>query len=746
MKNVSFLSRKSGLLLLLFIFISSCLSGQNPWPLTGKKGQLHVTVFKPVTENFQNNDLAFRAAIAMTQNNQDPVFGSIWGNAKTGTTGSANRVTLSYVNVSDVRFPDGITENQKRELIQLIQQTFSDRRPELSMSEIRSDLDQAEKENQFSSSINHNPPKIIYTQEYALLVTVDGEPIVQNTSTMGIDAVVNTPFLILKYQNNYYLSNGQLWYRASNPTGNYIPERNPPSAVKTLAQSLKTNEEAVAENRDNTYPKIIVSTVPAELIQTEGEAVFSAIQGTDLLYVSNTEEQILFDIRSQSYYVLLSGRWYTSKNLTGGWSYVDPQNLPTDFARIPEGSDKDVVLANIPGTSASHEAVRDALVPHTAVVNRNTATTTTEVTYDGEPVFETIEGTDIRLATNSSGTVLYENNRYYLVDNGIWFVSSSPKGPWTVSDSRPQQVTDIPPSSPAYNVKYVNIYHSTPEIVYVGYTSGYVSNYIVGPTIVYGTGYRYHPWRGNYYYPRPCTWGFGMYYNPWYGWCMNIGYGIGGYGWFGFYSPWFYPHWGYHAHPGWGWWGPPVYRPPYGTPYNHYYGHRPASNRPIRYGNNNIVTRKSAEAQQINNNNIYNQNRKGVAPLKGYVAPGKSSSAGENLNYSKRARPQEISKEVSRPVNKIQNPSRLPEATTPANNQTIKRDTPRRSGNRETVSPGNRLPNATRQNNQNLQNQNRRSSQPANTNRNTNNRLSSPTPQGNNPPGNIQRRSSRSTR
>jgi hypothetical protein len=77
-------------------------------------------------------------------------------------------------------------------------------------------------------------------------------------------------------------------------------------------------------------------------------------------------------------------------------------------------------------------------------------------------------------------------------------------------------VDDIPPSCPVYNVRYVYVYDTTPDVVYMGYLPGYVGCYPYYGTVVYGTGYRYKPWRGrHHYYPRPTTWGFHPRYNPW---------------------------------------------------------------------------------------------------------------------------------------------------------------------------------------------------------------------------------------
>ena len=85
---------------------------------------------------------------------------------------------------------------------------------------------------------------------------------------------------------------------------------------------------------------------------------------------------------------------------------------------------------------------------------------------------------------------------YYAVDNGVWFTSAKATGPWAVADSIPKdEIAKIPPSSPVYNTTYVNVYESTPEVVYTGYTPGYLWSYPYYGVPVYGT----------HQYTRPST-------------------------------------------------------------------------------------------------------------------------------------------------------------------------------------------------------------------------------------------------
>lgn len=255
---------------------------------------------------------------------------------------------------------------------------------------------------------------------------------------------------------------------------------------------------------------------------------------------------------------------------------------------------EDIVRASIPGTDEARDALLDAQLPQTATIDRKTGGKDLKVEYDGAPKFSQIQGTSLQLAENANKTVIKSGSKYYCVENGAWYVSDNYNGPWSVSTERPADVENIPASSSAYNTKYVQIYDSTPDVVYVGYTPGYMGSYIYGPTVVYGTGWYYPPYYGSWYYPHHCTWGFNMSYNPWTGWGFGFGFSTGPFH-FGFGTGGFsfgfsfgygmgYPYYGY----GGGWFGPPMYRPPCFRPGYPWYGYNRPGGPVYRPGGGNI--------------------------------------------------------------------------------------------------------------------------------------------------------------
>ena len=615
---------------LCMMVLSFSVQAQKNWPktLNTSTGDL-IKVYQPQPESFSDNTLQSRSAISVVESGKtDPVFGMFWSTANLSSDDN-NNYRINSLQITAIKFPSGISQEQTDEIKATVQSQIGNMGIVLTGEEIQNALSVNQTQKKLSSTFNNTPPKVIYTNQSSTLVLIDGTPKMQMNNNWGVETVINTPFTIIKnIDNRFYLYGGKRWYTSPSATGPFSYVTSVPdnlAKIQTAADNADNNSNKNENNSfdNNTIPQIIVSTEPAELIQTNGEANFSPIEGTGLLYVKNSDNDIFMDVNSQQYYVLLSGRWYKSSSLRNQWQFINADKLPADFSKIPAGSTKDNVLASVAGTEEANNAMLDAQVPQTAKVDRRTANA--NVTYDGNPEFERISGTRLQYALNASATVLRLNGVYYTVDNGVWFESGSPTGPWIVSIARPDDVDLIPPSYPVYNAKYVYIYDYDPDYVYMGYTPGYLNTYIYGPTIVYGTGFYYRPWYRHYYYARPYTWGFSMNYDPWYGWGFGFNFN---YGWFnlGFGRPW--------GNSYGGWWGPSIYRPAYCGGYYRSYGYygnrypyRNSVNININYNNNIYRNRPNVYSRDnqrwLASNNYYN-NRNGI----------NNNSRGTNGNYN----------------------------------------------------------------------------------------------------------------
>jgi hypothetical protein len=521
------------------------------WPqqLDAENGTT-VIIYQPQVEAFSGNELEARAAVAVKTPEADnvPVFGAVWMQARLDVDRDSRTAVIRSISVEDVRFADA-SEGDKQRLANFIESALGSSSMAISVDQLLADLDAGDA-GDAGPQLKHDAPKILLSTEPALLVPIDGEPVFQSIEGSRYERVVNTPYLLARGGIDLYLYIGSnAWYEARAVEGPWARADRVPEEVQALVEATEESEAPVED------AKIVVSTEPTELIVTDGPPSWSPVEGMNLLFLENTDSDVFLELSTQSYYVLLSGRWYRGTGMLGDitWQHVSNDELPAPFGDIPEESVNAGILAHVAGTEQAREAVLDSTIPQTAAIRRDDASFS--VDYDGEPDFAPIEDIRVEYAQNTSAAVFRYGNLYYACDDGVWYVANSATGPWSVATEVPDAIYKIPASNPHHNVTYVRVYDVTPTVVYTGYTPGYYGSYYYSGTIVYGTGWYYNPWYGPYYYPRYPTWGFHVHYNPWYGWSFGISWMSGP----------FRFTFGSHA----GWWGVGGYRPyarpvPYG--------------------------------------------------------------------------------------------------------------------------------------------------------------------------------------
>ncbi len=578
---------------LLLLLVSPLQSTElKEWPRSVAVSSGSITIYQPQIESLENNIMKGSAAVAyFAEGKKDPVFGVAWFDSKVQIDRDRRIVQYETLEITNTRFPEENTKLAK-EFRQAVSDGMKTWELESSLDDLTTALAAIKQEKTEAANLKNDPPDIIYMDKPALLITIDGKAVLQKIEgNSDYQAVANTPYpLFNKNKSGSWYLNGaeNVWYQAKDVDGPWTFDTDPPqSLVKMVQDKAKEydQEEDSSETKITTEnnPEIVVVHKPTELIVSDGKAGFEPLTD-DLLVMNNTDSRVFMDVKSQKYFIVASGRWYQADSMQGKWHFVTSDKLPGSFTKIPRNSKYSDVRSYVADTDEAKEAVMDAQIPQTAAIKRGTVDI--KVQYDGKPKFKEIEKTDLQYAVNSSETVLKSGKEYYLVKDGVWYISDSPNGPWKVSDHAAPGIGKVPPSSPVYNTKYVYVYDSTPEVVYVGYTPGYVGSYIYGPTIVYGTGYYYSPWiTPHYYYPRPATWGFSVSYNPWSGWGFGMSWSSGPFR-FGFYTG-----GGYHGH-GWGhrYWGPRGYRRSYNN---------------INIHNTNINVNRNNWDSVTRNNNIY---------------------------------------------------------------------------------------------------------------------------------------------
>lgn len=500
------------------------------WPIQTSTPAGQLTIFQPQMETFEGDTLTARAAVAVdVPNSSEPVYGAVWFKSRVDTDRVSRVVQLLDVNVTQSRFP-GNDERTAKTIGDAVGSAIVAQDVELSLDQLLAMVENASPEGAATADLENNPPKLIFRDHPAIKVQYDGDPKLMQVVNSDLLRVGNTPFFVVldPSTRTYFLKGGTLWFEAPDPMGPFKQTRQVPQRVSdyAAASDYTDPQQPVKTDAVNSV-EIVTATEPTELIWTDGPAQMGTIAGTSLLYVTNTDSDWFKTIDNQQQYVLLSGRWYTSPNRDGPWTFVPPDQLPPDFAKIPPGSDQGDVLAHVANTQQADEAIADTLIPQTATIDR-TKFEQPQIVYDGDPRFEAVDGVPITYAVNTPQSVVCVGKRYYSCYEAVWYESDSPSGHWDLCTQVPEVIYTIPTSCPVYPVRYVYVYSYTPTSIYCGYTPGYTGCFVDRGVVVYGTGRRYQPWWGRVYYPRPTTFGFAAHYNSYVGhWGFSFGLATG---------------------------------------------------------------------------------------------------------------------------------------------------------------------------------------------------------------------------
>ena len=548
----------------------------DPWPRQIKGGADTFLIYQPQLDSWSGISLEGHAAVSVqAAGAKDPTFGVIWFTARTDVDKVNRVVLLEDLNVTRVSFPSAPAKAAAWQAALQADGQAKKATP-ISLDRLQADLGiVTERKAGEARPLNNAPPQIVFSDVPAVLVLIDGTPAWRAEPNTSLKRLINTSAIVLQASTGeiyFHLFDG--WMRAATLQGPW--EVADPHFGRKDDLEKAYNQIMAAGNGDpmtggsasdpkapkptlqtKPVPVVFMPTQPTELIVTSGQPNYDPIPGTQLLYVTNTTGRVFKDIDNQNTYILVAGRWFSAPSTAGPWTYVAHASLPPDFTKIPDDSPVENVKASVPGTSQAGEAVVANSIPQTATVQR-TAQIAKPITFDGTPQVKPIEGTTLEYVVNASTPIIKTGTyAYYACQSGIWFSSPSMTGPWTVAAWVPASIYSIPPTSPLYYLTYVQVFGSTPSVVYVGYTPGYTGAIITNGVVVYGTGYAYSPWIGTVWYGPPVTYGYGvnLAYTPWTGWGFAFGIGCGfamgaamcGYGWG-------YCGWGWGAACG-GWYG-----------------------------------------------------------------------------------------------------------------------------------------------------------------------------------------------
>jgi hypothetical protein len=469
--------------------------------------------------------VAFSAVSYRAKSADKPAVGTIKLEADTKVSVADRLVSFQNMKITEANF-QSLPKEQVREVTAEIDKALPDDERVIALDRVLANLDKSQVVPKNVEGIKADPPTIFFSKTPAVIVNVDGEPIWSPIKDNDLKYAVNTNWDLFQHgpTNTYYLRNNDSWLKATDVKGPWSPAGTLPGSFKKLP--AEDNWKDVKANLPgkpvaaSAVPKVFVSFQPAELILLRGEPNYLSVQGTGLLWVSNTDSDIFRLGKAGTVYYLVAGRWFSASDFTGPWTFATP-TLPADFQKIPLEHERSRVLASVPGTDQAAEAVLVAQIPQTARVNKKELKAP-DVAFQGDPNFQPIEKTTVQRAVNTDKDVFKVGELYYMCYQGVWFVGKGASGPWEVASSVPEQIYQIPVSSPANHVTYVTVEESNDEWVTFAAAAGYTGMMVAWGCTVWGSGWYYPPYYGYggfypYYYPHFTAYGYSAWYNPYTG-------------------------------------------------------------------------------------------------------------------------------------------------------------------------------------------------------------------------------------
>ena len=529
---------------LIFCLVCASLAQDLGWPREKTNAGGTIIYYQPQLDEWKDyRELVGRMAVSIRPKTGQPTVGVVYLRARTDANLDTRNVVLSQLEITSTRFPS-LDQAGAEAMDQLVKTFLSPNVTiNISLDRLLAELEEKKQDSEPVVPVKNDPPKIFVSYSAnAVLLLVDGELVRAPIEKTNLEFVVNTNWDLFfdKGTSKYYLLYEKLWLTAASLEGPWTTTTKLPADMTKIPDQPNWADVKKAippsASAGTTAPKVFYSNVPAEIITFKGKPVYAKIPNTQLSYATNTESNVFLQSGENQYYFLVTGRWFRAKNLEGPWTFATA-NLPADFAEIPTSSAASRVLVSVPGTNEANDAVLLAQIPNTVIVDRAKAEAEVQVAYDGQPEFKPIESTSLSYASNTLDKVIKVGDLYYLCFQAVWFMSTSPNGPWKTADSVPKEIYTIPTSSPVYNVTYVTQTTTPSGETEASSTAGYLGMFIigaaVGATLAYGSGYYYPPY---YYYgpypypiyrPYPITYGVGAYYNP-----HNGAYGVarGAYG------------------------------------------------------------------------------------------------------------------------------------------------------------------------------------------------------------------------
>ena len=211
------------------------------WPKVMEGENFTVTMYEPQIDSWNENTFEARAAVSVTGGDASPVFGAVWISGRFEVDRDTRMVEFHDIKIPTVAFPEA-SEEQQQALAAFLEERIPTWDLDIELDRLVPLLDNAEVAQHEQADLKHTPPEIIIKYAPAVLILVDGEPKLEEIEGSNLERVVNTPYVIVKEKNTYFLASDSMWFDAPAVKG-------PWSEAHSLSKDLQQIDEQLEKQR-----------------------------------------------------------------------------------------------------------------------------------------------------------------------------------------------------------------------------------------------------------------------------------------------------------------------------------------------------------------------------------------------------------------------------------------------------------------------------------------------------------------
>jgi len=247
---------------------------------------------------------------------------------------------------------------------------------------------------------------------------------------------------------SYYAYNNNRWYTSRNETGDftYIDDGSVPTELTMVPREHWRNYPVGWQGRNDQGQNV----TSASLRVNFGSAPhWTGINGTRVEEIQQAERPDYDMFRyGGSYYAYNNNRWYTSRNETGDFIYIDDGSVPTELSMVPREH-----WRNYPtGWQGRNDQGRNDQGRYDQGrydQGQNGPSGSFEVSFGNQPRWTNVRGTRvtmIRRGQRPGYDMFRYGNRYYVYNNDNWYMSRRSNGRFMWIDDRfvPRELYRVP--------------------------------------------------------------------------------------------------------------------------------------------------------------------------------------------------------------------------------------------------------------------------------------------------------------